>query len=57
MEWDGKTYVSVTLDSSWYGEVCGMCANYDGLTDNELKNRNNLSVDNINTFGRRTIFF
>ncbi|GAA6086192.1 mucin-5AC [Tachysurus ichikawai] len=49
--WDQKTSIFIKLSPNFKGEVCGLCGNYDGNTNNDFTLRNQGVVNNALDFG------
>ncbi|XP_078472604.1 IgGFc-binding protein-like isoform X10 [Lampetra planeri] len=60
---DRKSHADVTIPSSYAGQVCGLCGNYNGDTSDEFKTPDGSLVTSENVFGnswevndRRSLF-
>ncbi|XP_066556499.1 mucin-5AC-like [Amia ocellicauda] len=49
--WDKKTSLSIKLNPSFRGKVCGLCGNYDGKGNNEFSTRSQKVVVSAQEFG------
>nr|XP_039253710.1 zonadhesin-like isoform X1 [Styela clava] len=49
--WDNKTRIYIRLTEEFQGTTCGMCGNYDGKDDNDLKLSTGLKTENVINFG------
>ncbi|KAL0968823.1 hypothetical protein UPYG_G00272330 [Umbra pygmaea] len=49
--WDKSTSLFIKLSSSFMGQVCGLCGNYDGNGNNDFTSRNQEVVVDASTFG------
>lgn len=44
--------VSVILDHQWSGQVCGLCGNYDRVSENDFIGREGVILETANQFGK-----
>ncbi|KAM8881606.1 zonadhesin, like [Synchiropus picturatus] len=51
VRWDGNHYAQITVPSSFYDQMCGLCGDYDGNPDNDFTKPDGILVSNVNDFG------
>ncbi|KAF3836691.1 hypothetical protein F7725_004155 [Dissostichus mawsoni] len=51
VRWDGNHYAQISVPSSYYDQMCGLCGDYDGKPDNDFTKPDGVLVGNVNDFG------
>jgi len=51
VEWDGSWQVRVTVSSSWQGQLCGLCGNYNNDASDDFMLPNGSVTTSANDFG------
>ncbi|XP_070785976.1 zonadhesin, like [Enoplosus armatus] len=51
VRWDGNHYAQISVPSSYYDQMCGLCGDYDGNPDNDFTKPDGALVGNVNDFG------
>ncbi|XP_038159102.1 zonadhesin, like isoform X3 [Cyprinodon tularosa] len=51
VRWDGNHYAQISVPSSYYDQMCGLCGDYDGNPDNDFTKPDGSLVGNVNDFG------
>ncbi|KAM9827438.1 LOW QUALITY PROTEIN: zonadhesin, like [Neosynchiropus ocellatus] len=51
VRWDGNHYAQITVPSSFYDQMCGLCGDYDGNPNNDFTKPDGTLVSNVNDFG------
>nr|XP_046237582.1 zonadhesin, like [Scatophagus argus] len=51
VRWDGNHYAQISVPSSYYDQMCGLCGDYDGSPDNDFTTPDGTLVGNVNDFG------
>ncbi|XP_014902117.1 zonadhesin, like [Poecilia latipinna] len=51
VRWDGNHYAQISVPSSYYDQMCGLCGDYDGNPNNDFTKPDGSLVDNVNDFG------
>ncbi|XP_061111392.1 IgGFc-binding protein-like [Conger conger] len=51
LTYDFQTMVSITVPSTYYGQVSGLCGNYNGNADDDLKLSSGVQTDDVSVFG------
>ncbi|MEQ2269655.1 hypothetical protein XENORESO_007647, partial [Xenotaenia resolanae] len=51
VRWDGNHYAQISVPSSYYDQMCGLCGDYDGNPDNDFTKPDGTLVGNVNDFG------
>ncbi|XP_051285542.1 zonadhesin, like isoform X2 [Dicentrarchus labrax] len=51
VRWDGNHYAQISVPSSYYDQMCGLCGDYDGNPDNDFIKPDGTLVGNVNDFG------
>ncbi|XP_044040733.1 zonadhesin, like isoform X2 [Siniperca chuatsi] len=51
VRWDGNHYAQISVPSSYYDQMCGLCGDYDGNPDNDFTKPDGTLVENVNDFG------
>ncbi|XP_067299058.1 zonadhesin, like isoform X1 [Pseudorasbora parva] len=51
VKWDGNHYAKISVPSSYYDQMCGLCGNYDGNPSNDFTKPNGSQADSSNQFG------
>ncbi|MED6284797.1 hypothetical protein CHARACLAT_022625, partial [Characodon lateralis] len=51
VRWDGNHYAQISVPSSYYDQMCGLCGDYDGNPDNDFTKPDGTLVGNVNVFG------
>ncbi|XP_041840432.1 zonadhesin, like [Melanotaenia boesemani] len=51
VRWDGNHYAQISVPSSYYDQMCGLCGDYDGKPDNDFTRPDGTLVGNVNDFG------
>ncbi|XP_035490473.2 zonadhesin, like isoform X2 [Scophthalmus maximus] len=51
VRWDGNHYAKISVPSSYYDQMCGLCGDYDGNPDNDFTKPDGSLVANVNDFG------
>nr|XP_033784147.1 mucin-2 isoform X2 [Geotrypetes seraphini] len=49
--WDKKTTIFINLSPAYKGKVCGLCGNFDGISNNDFTSRHQLLVTKPLEFG------
>ncbi|KAM7377718.1 hypothetical protein PAMA_014158 [Pampus argenteus] len=50
VRWDGNHYAQISVPSSYYDQMCGLCGDYDGNADNDFTKPDGTLVGNVNDF-------
>ncbi|XP_053199886.1 zonadhesin, like [Scomber japonicus] len=50
VRWDGNHYAKISVPSSYYDQMCGLCGDYDGNGDNDFTTPDGTLVGNVNDF-------
>ncbi|KAF6020606.1 cv-2 [Bugula neritina] len=50
--WDGNSYVEVSVPQRYKNKMCGLCGNYNGVSEDDLTGRNNVNFSNPDDFGK-----
>ncbi|XP_008303994.1 zonadhesin, like, partial [Stegastes partitus] len=50
VRWDGNHYAQISVPSSYYDQMCGLCGDYDGNGDNDFTKPDGTLVGNVNDF-------
>ncbi|KAM8746516.1 zonadhesin, like [Acanthopagrus schlegelii] len=50
VRWDGNHYAQISVPSSYYDQMCGLCGDYDGTPDNDFTKPDGTLVGNVNDF-------
>ncbi|KAM4536429.1 zonadhesin, like [Odontesthes bonariensis] len=51
VRWDGNHYAQISVPSSYYDQMCGLCGDYDGNPGNDFTKPDGTLVGNVNDFG------
>ncbi|XP_030578939.1 IgGFc-binding protein-like [Archocentrus centrarchus] len=51
VRWDGNHYAQISVPSSYFDQMCGLCGDYDGNPDNDFTKPDGTVVGNANDFG------
>ncbi|XP_052417115.1 zonadhesin, like isoform X9 [Carassius gibelio] len=51
VQWDGNHYVKISVPSSYYDQMCGLCGDYDGNPNNDFTKPDGSQTDSSNQFG------
>ncbi|XP_078524644.1 IgGFc-binding protein-like [Lissotriton helveticus] len=51
VRWDGNHYLEVIVPNSYYGQLCGLCGNYDGSADNDNLMPNGTATEDSDALG------
>uniref|UniRef100_A0AAQ5X438 Zonadhesin, like n=2 Tax=Amphiprion ocellaris TaxID=80972 RepID=A0AAQ5X438_AMPOC len=51
VHWNGDHYAQITVPSSYYDQMCGLCGDYDGNPGNDFTKPDGTLVGNVNDFG------
>ncbi|XP_063756545.1 LOW QUALITY PROTEIN: zonadhesin, like [Eleginops maclovinus] len=51
VRWDGNHYAQISVPSSYYDQMCGLCGDYDGKPGNDFTKPDGVLVGNVNDFG------
>ncbi|XP_063325159.1 IgGFc-binding protein-like [Pelmatolapia mariae] len=51
VRWDGNHYAQISVPSSYYDQMCGLCGDYDGNPDNDFNKPDGTVAGNTNDFG------
>uniref|UniRef100_UPI003AAC3F13 zonadhesin, like n=1 Tax=Centroberyx gerrardi TaxID=166262 RepID=UPI003AAC3F13 len=51
VRWDGNHYAQISVPSSYYEQMCGLCGDYDGKPNNDFTKPDGTQVTNTNDFG------
>ncbi|XP_049338243.1 zonadhesin, like isoform X49 [Astyanax mexicanus] len=51
VRWDGNHYAKITVPSTYYEQMCGLCGDYNGNSNNDFTKPNGSLAGNINDFG------
>ncbi|KAL7374402.1 hypothetical protein ABVT39_000053 [Epinephelus coioides] len=51
VRWDGNHHAQITVPSSYYDQMCGLCGDYDGNPENDFTKPDGILVGNVNDFG------
>ncbi|XP_070710573.1 zonadhesin, like [Pempheris klunzingeri] len=51
VRWDGNHYAQISVPSSYYDQMCGLCGDYDGNPDNDFTKPDGTLGANVNDFG------
>ncbi|KAF7650362.1 hypothetical protein LDENG_00127240, partial [Lucifuga dentata] len=51
VRWDGNHYAQITVPSSYYDQMCGLCGDMDGNPGNDFTKPDGVLVENVNDFG------
>ncbi|KAM4564936.1 zonadhesin, like [Fundulus diaphanus] len=51
VRWDGNHYAHLSVPSTYYDQMCGLCGDYDGNPGNEFTKPDGTLVANVNDFG------
>ncbi|XP_019955619.2 zonadhesin, like [Paralichthys olivaceus] len=51
VRWDGNHYAQISVPSSYYDQMCGLCGDYDNNPDNDFTKPDGTLVGNVNDFG------
>ncbi|XP_054457047.1 zonadhesin, like [Anoplopoma fimbria] len=51
VRWDGNHYAQISVPSSYYDQMCGLCGDYDGNPGNDFTKPDGALVGNVNDFG------
>ncbi|XP_069463306.1 IgGFc-binding protein-like [Ambystoma mexicanum] len=51
VRWDGNHYLEIIVPNSYYGQLCGLCGNYDGIEGNDNLMPNGKPTDNAEELG------
>ncbi|KAM8900426.1 zonadhesin, like isoform 2-T2 [Spinachia spinachia] len=51
VRWDGSHYAQISVPSSYYDQMCGLCGDYDGNPGNDFTKPDGTLVGNVNDFG------
>ncbi|TNN41391.1 Zonadhesin [Liparis tanakae] len=50
VRWDGNHHAQITVPSSYYDQMCGLCGDYDGKPANDFTKRDGALTGNVNDF-------
>uniref|UniRef100_A0A3B4UYF2 Zonadhesin, like n=1 Tax=Seriola dumerili TaxID=41447 RepID=A0A3B4UYF2_SERDU len=50
VRWDGNHHAQITVPSSYYDQMCGLCGDYDGNPNNDYTKPDGTLVGNVNDF-------
>ncbi|XP_061920411.1 zonadhesin, like [Entelurus aequoreus] len=50
VRWDGKHHAQISVPSSYYDQMCGLCGDFDGNPDNDFTKPDGALVANVNDF-------
>ncbi|XP_067436173.1 zonadhesin, like isoform X2 [Thunnus thynnus] len=50
VRWDGNHYAQISVSSSYYDQMCGLCGDYDGNADNDFTRPDGTLIGNVNDF-------
>ncbi|XP_051755695.1 zonadhesin, like isoform X34 [Ctenopharyngodon idella] len=51
VQWDGNHYAKISVPSSYYDQMCGLCGDYDGNPNNDFTKPDGSQVDSSSQFG------
>uniref|UniRef100_A0A8C1T758 Zonadhesin, like n=1 Tax=Cyprinus carpio TaxID=7962 RepID=A0A8C1T758_CYPCA len=51
VQWDGNHYAKISVPSSYYDQMCGLCGDYDGNPNNDFTKPDGSQTDSSNQFG------
>ncbi|XP_051800201.1 zonadhesin, like [Acanthochromis polyacanthus] len=51
VRWNGDHYAQITVPSTYYDQMCGLCGDYDENPDNDFTKPDGTLVGNVNDFG------
>ncbi|PWA14817.1 hypothetical protein CCH79_00014482 [Gambusia affinis] len=51
VRWDGNHYAQISVPSSYYDQMCGLCGDYDGNPNNDFAKPDGSLGENVNDFG------
>ncbi|KAJ8338240.1 hypothetical protein SKAU_G00372060 [Synaphobranchus kaupii] len=51
VRWDGNHYAHISVPSSYFDQMCGLCGDYDGNPDNDFTKPNGSLAGNADQFG------
>ncbi|KAK2913695.1 hypothetical protein Q8A67_002094 [Cirrhinus molitorella] len=51
VQWDGNHYAKITVPSSYYDQMCGLCGDYDGDPNNDFTKPDGSQTDSSSQFG------
>ncbi|CAN9509807.1 unnamed protein product [Ophioblennius macclurei] len=51
VRWDGNHYAQISVPSSYFDQMCGLCGDYDGKPENDFSRPDGSVVGNANDFG------
>ncbi|XP_016339668.1 zonadhesin-like, partial [Sinocyclocheilus anshuiensis] len=51
VQWDGNHYAKISVPSSYYDQMCGLCGDYDGNPNNDFIKPDGSQTDNSSQFG------
>uniref|UniRef100_A0A9J7YLD8 Zonadhesin, like n=1 Tax=Cyprinus carpio carpio TaxID=630221 RepID=A0A9J7YLD8_CYPCA len=51
VQWDGNHYAKISLPSSYYDQMCGLCGDYDGNPNNDYTKPDGSQTDSSSQFG------
>ena len=54
--WDGSQRVVITASSSWQGQLCGLCGNYNNDPDDDFMLPNGTLTTSVNEFGNEWLY-
>ncbi|CAJ1086482.1 LOW QUALITY PROTEIN: zonadhesin%2C like [Xyrichtys novacula] len=51
VRWDGNHYAQITVPSSYFDQMCGLCGDYDGNANNDFTKPDGTQAGSVNDFG------
>ncbi|XP_051561427.1 zonadhesin, like [Myxocyprinus asiaticus] len=51
VQWDGNHYAKITVPSSYYDQMCGLCGDYDGNPNNDFTKPDGSQAETSDQFG------
>ncbi|KAG5852102.1 hypothetical protein ANANG_G00058860 [Anguilla anguilla] len=51
VRWDGNHYAHISVPSSYFDQMCGLCGDYDGNPNNDFTKPDGSAAGNANQFG------
>ncbi|XP_051569103.1 IgGFc-binding protein-like [Myxocyprinus asiaticus] len=51
VQWDGNHYAKITVPSSYYDQMCGLCGDYDGNPNNDFTKPDGSQAESSDQFG------
>ena len=56
LRWDGSGHVRITVSSSWQGQLCGLCGNYNNDASDDFMFPNGSVTTSVNDFGSSWLY-